>query len=343
MAAAKPRSAVSDGAGSRRRWRSAAAPAARSQSVLVSEFQHARIVKAAAAVAFAHGYEAMSATAIIARAGVSRKTFYDLFDSRDDCLLAALDESLSQLADVVAPAYAGADAWPERIRAALEALLAFLEREPESGTLLLAYMNGQGSSDLELRARVLELLHGVLAEGRSQPRARRPLPPLTEEATIGGVLVVLHARMRTDAHALGAHANQLMWMLVLPYLGPAAAGRQLTRATAKPAPAAPAPAVAQPAPASDPLSTLNMRLTYRTARTLEVIAVMPAASNAELSAHVGITDQGQISKLLARLARLGLIENTGAGQPHGAANAWHLTPRGTELELAIRRRSDGAR
>jgi hypothetical protein len=64
---------------------------------------------------------------------------------------------------------------------------------------------------------------------------------------------------------------------------------------------------------------------------------VPGASNAEVSARVGIVDQGQISKLLARLARLGLIENQGAGQRYGAANAWHLTDSGKEFEAAIRR------
>jgi DNA-binding MarR family transcriptional regulator len=82
-----------------------------------------------------------------------------------------------------------------------------------------------------------------------------------------------------------------------------------------------------------------MRLTYRTVRTLEAIAVVPGANNREIGERVGIVDQGQISKLLSRLAGLGLIENTGLGQAGGAANAWHLTPSGTRLESAIRRKA----
>ena len=60
-----------------------------------------------------------------------------------------------------------------------------------------------------------------------------------------------------------------------------------------------------------------MRLTYRTVRVLSVIGEAPGASNREVAEGSGIADQGQISKLLARLERLQLIENTGGGQLKG--------------------------
>jgi DNA-binding PadR family transcriptional regulator len=55
-----------------------------------------------------------------------------------------------------------------------------------------------------------------------------------------------------------------------------------------------------------------------------------------VAAHAEVADQGQISKLLARLERLGLIENTGEGQPIGEPNAWRLTSRGEEILDASR-------
>ncbi|MGA2452177.1 MAG: helix-turn-helix domain-containing protein [Solirubrobacteraceae bacterium] len=79
-----------------------------------------------------------------------------------------------------------------------------------------------------------------------------------------------------------------------------------------------------------------MRLTYRTVRVLVAIAAQPGLSNSQISQRAGITDQGQISRLLSRLARLQLIENTGQGQRKGAANAWRLTRRGEAVERTIR-------
>jgi hypothetical protein len=71
---------------------------------------------------------------------------------------------------------------------------------------------------------------------------------------------------------------------------------------------------------------------------LSVIGGHPGASNREIAERSGITDQGQISKLLTRLARLGLTVNVGPGQERGAANAWHLTQLGIEVERAARPR-----
>ena len=79
-----------------------------------------------------------------------------------------------------------------------------------------------------------------------------------------------------------------------------------------------------------------MRLTYRTVRVLCAIADHPSASNREVASAAGIADQGQISKLLARLQSLGLIRNEGLGQPRGAPNAWGLTAKGVEVERSIR-------
>jgi len=124
-----------------------------------------------------------------------------------------------------------------------------------------------------------------------------------------------------------------MSMIVLPFLGSRAAAREL-----KLAPPSRPPDTSAPRLATDPLDGLNMRLTYRTVRVLMVIAAQPGASNREIAVGSGVTDQGQISKLLNRLARLELIENLGDGQERGAANAWRLTERGAAVERATRPR-----
>jgi len=78
-----------------------------------------------------------------------------------------------------------------------------------------------------------------------------------------------------------------------------------------------------------------MRLTYRTVRVLLTIAQHPGASNRQIGEHAGVHDQGQISKLLGRLHKLGLIHNTGAGQAKGAPNEWTLTTKGRDIQHTI--------
>jgi DNA-binding MarR family transcriptional regulator len=78
-----------------------------------------------------------------------------------------------------------------------------------------------------------------------------------------------------------------------------------------------------------------MRLTYRTLMVLSAIAADPGASNRQIAQAAGVHDQGQISKLLGRLEKLGLIHNSGNGQPRGEPNAWTLAPRGQEVAQAL--------
>ncbi len=79
-----------------------------------------------------------------------------------------------------------------------------------------------------------------------------------------------------------------------------------------------------------------MRLTDRTVRVLAAIAARPGLSNSQIGQRAGITDQGQISRLLSRLARVQLIENTGQGQRKGSVSAWRLTRHGEAVERTIR-------
>jgi DNA-binding MarR family transcriptional regulator len=86
----------------------------------------------------------------------------------------------------------------------------------------------------------------------------------------------------------------------------------------------------------DPLQGVSMRLTYRTARVLQGVAECPGASNRVVAERAGIHDPGQVSKLLARLERLGLLVNTGEGHAKGEPNAWSLTAKGEQVAQSIR-------
>jgi hypothetical protein len=70
-------------------------------------------------------------------------------------------------------------------------------------------------------------------------------------------------------------------------------------------------------------------------------AERPGASNRLVAQTAGVVDQGQISKLLSRLAHLGLIENAGEGAIRGEPNEWSLTTTGTEVEHTIRTEANG--
>jgi DNA-binding MarR family transcriptional regulator len=82
-----------------------------------------------------------------------------------------------------------------------------------------------------------------------------------------------------------------------------------------------------------------MRLTYRTARVLEGIADHAGVSNRQIAEYAGITDPGQVSKLLRRLESLELLANTSGGHAKGEPNAWALTAKGEQVARSIRMHS----
>jgi AcrR family transcriptional regulator len=297
----------------------------------VTEIQLVRILAAMAEVAAERGAGAASVAHVVAHAGVSRRTFYDLFEDREDCFLAAFDEAVARAARTVIPAYGKAQGWRERIRAGLLATLVFFDEEPALARLCVVESLAAGPGALARRGEVFDLLVQVVDEGRAVRPARVPEPqPLAAEGVVGAVLSMVHRRLvAQDARPLTGLLGELMSAIVLPYLGAAAARKELQRPT-------PTLPKKQSSRHGDPLEGLDMRITYRTVRVLIAIGSAPGASNREIATAAGISDQGQVSKLLTRLQALGLVHNEGVGHIKGAPNAWTLTSRGHEVEQAIR-------
>jgi AcrR family transcriptional regulator len=295
------------------------------------EVQRARMLAAAAETVAELSYPKMTVAEVINRAGVSRKTFYDAFANREDCFLALLEQSLAYAATLAAGTY-DTPSWRTGVRAALFRLLTQMEREPGLARLWIVESLRSSERVLERRAQVLNLLASVIGEGRSEGVAGTRPPDIVAHGIVSGVIGVLHERIVSARGApLTDLLGPLMYMITLPYLGGKAARFELT---------APTPDVTPDARnfmrGTDPLDGLSMRLTYRTLRVLVAIAERPGASNREISADADIVDEGQISKLLGRLARLQLVENHGLGHEKGRSNAWRLTGRGAAVVHATR-------
>ncbi len=307
--------------------------------VLVSQTQRSRMLNSALAVISEHGYGEMSIARITGAAGVSRRTFYDLFQDREDCFLAVFDDTVARAREVVRAAHEHERGWQAQTRAALLALLLFLDREPGVRSLLIVDALKAGTRVQERRVKVLRQLSSSLHEQGCRARPASKLPALTGEGVVGAVLGVIHTRLSADStQPLVGLLNELMGIVVLPYLGPAAAHRELMR----PAPHVPQALLApqeRRGGSVDVLARLPMRITYRTLRVLTVISEHPGASNRQVSTHAGVADQGQISKLLARLEGLGLVQNSSPGQPSGEPNRWQLTTRGEQVQQAIQAQS----
>lgn len=337
------------GRGSRRRESAAA-----DRRVGIAEVQRRRLLTAVAISACEHGAAGVSVSEIVQHAGVSRRTFYEIFQDREECLLAALQQALGKASTSVVPAYRAQEDWCLSIREGLGALLAFLDLEPLLARLLVIESLSAGEQALRLRSEAIGRVIDAVDRGRMLPGPPGGLSRLTAEGVVGAVLSIIHARLQerdtrppapgpqlgsprsADADgavdvpvSMSSLLGELMGIVVLPYLGRTAAAREASKRSPV------TPVAGKPGIAADGLRDLSIRLTYRTTLVLSAIAKHPGASNRKVAQHAGVADQGQISKLLTRLANAGLVENhiaPGNGEPY----AWQLTTKGHQLEHTIK-------
>ncbi len=294
----------------------------------VSDRQRGRLLSATFALVGERGYEGVSARSVSERAGVSNRTFYECFSDREDCFLAAFNHAVDGLELEAREGWDAQLGWTARVRGALAALLLALDREPALARLVIVEALSAGRV-LSRRAAVLEGLAGVIDRGREDARAPKGLPVLVGEGVVGATFGVVHARLLAPRPGpLIGLLGQLMATIVLPYRGSAAAMKELERPIPRPAARTPRRDgdgfSRRPVASASPV---DYRLTVRTQMALAAVGGRPGLNNREISEVIGLSDQGQISRMLKRLAGQGLVENA---QAHASrqVKAWRLTKDG---------------
>ncbi len=256
--------------------------------------------------------------------------------SAEECYLEAFEQALQRLSEVVERAGRPARSWLERVRAGVVAFLGFLDDEPAWGRLLVCEAPLRDVA-LALRCEqralaVLTVLTVLLDDGAPQAIGElTPRPALTAELVLGGVFSAIRARVLDGEEntPLVELAPDLMAFIVTPYLGQAAAQAELAGMSAPAGETLPDAAEPQGTEPRD--ERLPMRATHRTMLVLRAIEAAPGSSNRQVAEVAGLSDEGQTSKLLSRLAERGVIENVGVGAAGGEPNAWLLTADGERV------------
>jgi AcrR family transcriptional regulator len=304
----------------------------------VVEIQRSRLLAGAVGSIEELGYARTTVGSIAGRARVSRRTFYELFANRDECLAAVLEDVVGAIEGELAAAGLERLAWRERVRGGLWTILSFLDGEPALARVCVVQALRGGPEVLARREEILAWLATVIDEGRLEGARGVECTPLTAEGLVGAAFTIVYARLlRGERKPLTDLQGELMGMIVLPYQGAAVARREQVRPAPSVCRDTPcAPAAATTPTVADPLGGVTMRLTYRTARVLEGVADHAGASNRQISDYAEIRDPGQVSKLLRRLETLELLTNTSGGHAKGEPNAWTLTAKGEHVTRSIR-------
>jgi DNA-binding MarR family transcriptional regulator len=271
---------------------------------------------------------------VTTRAGVRESVFFELFDTEQNCVQAAFEEGLKRLSRTVDDAAARKGSWLDRLRAGLVAFLGFLDDEPAWGRLLIVDTPvGDGVLGLRCQQRVLGALTSLLDDGAPQTSGElMPEPMLTSEFVVGGAISVIRAQMlKGDGTVFVGLAPSLMSFIVRPYLGQVAANAELEGRPSASDHARANTLVPSREAELARAAALPIRVTHRTTMVLRAIARAPYSNNREVAQAAGLVDEGQASKLLARLEQRGVIENVGVGAARGEPNAWLLTPEGQRV------------
>jgi AcrR family transcriptional regulator len=187
--------------------------------------QRERILDATERLLAARGCAGTSIEAIVKAAGVSTVTFYEFFDDKEACFVAAFDRAVEAAAEELAVAAAGDPAaggltWSEGVATGLRALTGLVAAQPERARLCLVEAQTAGPELSRRFESALDRVAAKLREGRVLDTAPADLPATHEEATAGALAWLLRERLETgEAGDLEALYPELIDIALAPYLG----------------------------------------------------------------------------------------------------------------------------
>ncbi len=298
------------------------------------------------------GFAGCTVEAVAARARVSRRTFYGCFDDLRDCFLAVLDQGTEWVIGIISQAFVGRESWMDGLRWALASLLMFLDSEPMLARVWLVESMAAGGWALEHREHRLRDILSVIRDAWPLPDSLE-LRPLVIEGIYASVegLVVQRVIAGDAGSSLIDLLGPLMGLIAAPFLGDDSAqheieiGDGLAQAitangsrsllSRMPEVGGAHTATGWPEEALTPAlpAVLSNPRAHRARLCVLFLAEHSGSSNSQVAAGIGISRRGQISALLARLARDGLVLKTACGL--GRPNEWRLSPDGEKATAVL--------
>lgn len=195
---------------------------------LVKAVQRERLLAAMIGAVTEIGYNTLTVQNVLTRAGISRPTFYEQFEDKEDCFLSAFDAAAARLEGRLeaAVANAGAD-WRERLRGGIAELLRFIAEEPEEARIVIVEARASSPAGLRRRDEVLDRFADCIDALVREDLDEAP-SAIAAAGVVGGIESVLYARLQKgETKELDTLLPSLMYFAVLAYAGQEAAGEEL--------------------------------------------------------------------------------------------------------------------
>lgn len=193
-----------------------------------------QLLEAMVRVAAEKGYEATTVSDVVELAGVSRATFYENFEGKEDCFLEAYDAVIDVLVAHVTSAFesAAGEPWPRRIAVGLGALVELLAAEADIARMAMVEVTAAGDDARERYRAALARFAPFLEEGRTYSGQGDALPADTARFAVGGATSMIFDEIRAGrGQELQRMLPDLVFAVLMPYLGPEAAEEEMRQVT----------------------------------------------------------------------------------------------------------------
>lgn len=199
----------------------------------VRRSQRERMLEAMIDTVAEQGYHATTIVEVARRAGVGRRTFYEHFGDKESGFLAAHDWLLERLADYAVPAYERPGPWPERVRRGLAAILTAIAYRPEGARLAIIEILAGGPRAHRRHLAAIDAFVPYIDQGRSETPLGSALPPNLARIIAGSAAARIHEQVATGHTSdLRRLHPELLYLVLLPYLGHQRAHREMQKAQA---------------------------------------------------------------------------------------------------------------
>jgi AcrR family transcriptional regulator len=197
-----------------------------------TESRRQLILEAMIRVVGRKGYKLTSVADVIEEAGTTRTTFYKHFDDKRDCFLAAYDLLVERVLGEVIANCDGQQPWLERVRSGLATIVELFALDPELARTAIVEVAAAGADARQRHWNAISRFTEFLEEGRDLAGGRE-LPDNIALMAAGAVSGLIFDELLTGrAERLPELLPDLLFAMLVPYIGPSAAAKEMRRAAA---------------------------------------------------------------------------------------------------------------
>lgn len=265
----------------------------------VARHQRERLEGAMVEAVARHGFAGTTLRELVTLAGVSKSTFYEHFESKQDCFLSTFDQIVSEVSQRVGESCAQAGDLREGLIRALGTYMAVVVEQPHAASLVVVESLTLGSAGVAHRERGWGAFEQIAQRSLDEARPKVKMPDITIRAILGGVNGVVYRRLRTGRVVELAELAEPLIDWALSYRQPpgellqrAVAAAQVPAASAAASAGGEGPGWDEPPDSPDSRATLSQReRIVRAAARVVVESGYDSLSIPAISAAAGTSNQ----------------------------------------------------